>query len=638
MMAISCRDARRLKTPGPGCRCAALVVLLLLGVSPSEAQLPVRNVLMLQSLDRGNMTLDQFTGNFRVELDQRTERLVNLVQVVVGPTGFVGAPEQAIVDFIRSTFADRPKPDLLVTTGGPAAVFARKYRDQLFPDVPLLFASVDQRFLDAAPLRDTESAVSVTNDYPHLIESMLQLLPQTRQVFMVMGSGQLGEFWHRELETQFKRFRDRLTFIWSDDLSFAEILRRCAALPRDAAIFYLVFGTDAAGAAYADDRVIADLHAAASVPMFAAQSVYFGHGVVGGSMVRVDDLSRTTAEIAVRLLNGEAPNRVRLPPQPKGPPVYDWRELQRWGIAESRLPQGSVVRFRPPGPWSEYRNTVLIAAGVLIVQSLLIVGLLYHRRARRRAELDSRNHLVLAADASRRQMMSALTNSITHELGQPLSSMIHNAQALQLMIAADRAPSGTISEILSDIQAQGVQATQIIERHRNMLRSRELDPQPVDLCVVVRESLALVAHDLRLRNIDAIIDLPTGPCIVNGDQVLLQQVIVNLVMNAIDAMDGAPPTRRRVTVRGEIRSDDVRISVADRGTGLPEELDGKLFAPFVTTKSQGLGIGLTIVRTIVDAHGGSISAFNNSGGGATFTVTLRRNPMPAMQTAPAGAA
>ena len=128
-------------------RCAALAGLLVLGAASSEAQPAVRQVLVLQSFDRGNLILDHFTGNFRVELDQRAGRPVNVVQVVVGPTGFVGAPEQAVVDYIRSTFADRPKPDLIVTVAGPAAVFARKYRQQLFPDTPLLFAAVDQRYL-----------------------------------------------------------------------------------------------------------------------------------------------------------------------------------------------------------------------------------------------------------------------------------------------------------------------------------------------------------------------------------------------------------------------------------------------------------------------------------------------------------
>ena len=128
-------------------RFAALAGLLMLGAASAEAQPPVRQVLVLQSFDRGNLVLDQFTGNFRVDLVQGAGTPVNIVQVTVGPTGFVGAPEQAVVDFIRSTYADRPKPDLIVTVAAPAALFARKYRQQLFPDTPLLFTSVDQRFL-----------------------------------------------------------------------------------------------------------------------------------------------------------------------------------------------------------------------------------------------------------------------------------------------------------------------------------------------------------------------------------------------------------------------------------------------------------------------------------------------------------
>ena len=125
---------RRLTTRGRWLRCAALAGLLVFGAASIEAQPPVRQVLMLQSLDRGNLTLDHFTGNFRVELDQLVGSPVNVVQVVVGEMGSVGAPERAVVDYIRSTFADGPKPDLIMTTGGPAALFARKYRQQLFPD------------------------------------------------------------------------------------------------------------------------------------------------------------------------------------------------------------------------------------------------------------------------------------------------------------------------------------------------------------------------------------------------------------------------------------------------------------------------------------------------------------------------
>jgi len=267
---------------------------------------------------------------------------------------------------------------------------------------------------------------------------------------------------------------------------------------------------------------------------------------------------------------------------------------------------------------------VVSAAGALLVQSLLIAGLLYQRRARRRAELGSRRNLALAADAGRRQTMSTLASSIAHELVQPLTSMIHNAQAGRLMLAADRATPNAVREILSDIESEGVQATQIIDRQRTMLRSRQLDKKPIDLHSVIRQSLALVAHDTRARQIDAKADLLSDPCIINGDPVLIQQVLVNLVMNAMDAMAETPPGSRRVTLSTEVGVADVAVSVRDTGTGLPAQFHGALFKPFVTTKADGLGIGLAIAQTIVEAHGGTIDGDNNPEGGATFTVVLPR--------------
>jgi len=605
----------------------ALACLLLLGAASSEAQQVARQVLLLQSVNRGNLAIDQFTGNFRVELDQRADTPVNVVQVVVGPAGFVAASEQALVSYIRSTFVDRPDPDLIMSIGGPAAVFAREHRQQLFPGTPLLFAGVDQRYLGDAPLGENETAVAIVTDYPGVVDGILQLLPETKHVFMVTGSGQIGQFWHLELQDAFRRFHDRLTFVWLTDLSLQETLRRVASLPPDSAIFYITFGTDATGAAYADQRVFAELQARTKAPLFGALGAYLGAGIVGGSLISIDELARTTADAATRLLNGTAPKHINAPPQFRGQPIFDWRELNRWRIPESRLPAGSVVRYRAPSLWQQYRSTVLSAAAALAVQSLLIVGLLYQRRERRRAEIESLRNLALAADASRRQTISTLTGSIAHELGQPLSSMIHNTQALQMMIAADGAAPETMGEILSDIRSQGAQATQIIERHRTMLRHRQLDKTPIDLHAVISEGLALVAHDMRARQIEAVINPASNRCVVNGDQVLLQQVLVNLLVNAMDAMAETAPARRRVTIRTDVRTADVAVSVRDAGTGLPEHVNGTLFTPFVTTKANGLGIGLAIARTIIDAHGGTIEGRDNTEGGATFTFTLRRSEL-----------
>ncbi len=608
----------------------ALAGCLLLGASSSEAQLPAHQVLVLQSLDRGNLIIDSFTGNFRVELDQRAGRPVNFVQIVVGPRGFVAPPEQAVVDYVRSTFPDHAKPDLIVTVAGPAAVFARKHRQELFPDTPLLFASVDQRFLRDAPLGTNETAVAVVNDFPGLIDQIQQLRPQTRQVFMILGSGQIGHFWRRELEDQFKRFHERLTFIWSNDLSLPEMLRRCANLPPDSAILYLAFGTDALGGAYADERVLPDLHATANAPLFASHSPLFGYGIVGGSLMSMDDLSHSTADAAVRILNGAPPASITVPPQRPGKPVFDWRELQRWGISENRLPPGSLVRYRGPSLWEEYRLIVLSGAGAMVVQSLLIIGLLYQRRARQQAELDSRRNLALAADAGRRQTIAALTGSIAHEISQPLDSIVCNAQLLQMMIPADPSTPDSIGKIISEIERQGVHVTRIIDRNRTMLQSHQLDRKPIDLHDVISESLALVGYDMKARQIEATVQPSSKPCMISGDPVLLEQVLVNLLMNAMDAMAGTPPARRRIIISTEVRGADVAVSVRDSGTGLPEHISGTRFTPFTTTKAHGLGIGLTLAQTIVDAHGGSMDVHNNPEGGATFTITLRRSETPKM--------
>ena len=161
-----------------------------------------------------------------------------------------------------------------------------------------------------------------------------------------------------------------------------------------------------------------------------------------------------------------------------------------------------------------------------------------------------------------------------------------------------------------------------------MLRSHQLQKQPLDVQAVVKESLALVAHDMRARRVELTVNLSSNPCIISGDHVLLKQVLVNLLMNAIDAMADTPPARRHIKIRCDVRKADVEISVRDTGKGLPEAVMNTLFKPFVTTKSHGLGIGLSIVRTIIDAHGGTIDARNNLEGGATFTLTLPRSEAP----------
>jgi PAS domain S-box-containing protein len=363
------------------------VLVLLLCAASVEAS--GRNVLLLQSLDRGNLTLDYLTGNFRVDLDANEGEALTFTQFVVNPSGFDVNPDEAVLNYLAAAYANRPKPDLIVTMAGPAAAFARKHRDRIFPDRPMMFAGVDQRFL-TAPLRVNETAVAVANNFAGNVDEILQLFPDTSTVFMVMGSGELSKFWRSELEREFSRFGSRVTFIWSNTMSYADILRKVAQLPARSAILHLNFGTDGQGGAYSEDRVLADIHAVANAPLFGTQSTQIGHGVIGGTLMSIDEVSRKSADVALRILSGTPPAGVPAVLQRPGPPVFDWRELSRWNVSTSRLPANSVIRFQQPGVWERFKWGIIAGTTALLAQAVLIGALLVNRAKRRRAEQSLR--------------------------------------------------------------------------------------------------------------------------------------------------------------------------------------------------------------------------------------------------------
>ena len=537
--------------------------------------------------------------------------------------------ETVYLDFLRRKYKER-RLDLLLVMGDPAADFVSRNRDVLFSGTPVVFYTLSP---PPNPIANSTGLLNKLQFGPS-IELALALQPDLEHVYVVVGTTALDRSRESQARAEFRAFEGRVEFTYLSGLVTKDLEARLRTLPPHSAVYYVVVSKDGAGELVQQMPYLSRVAAAANAPTYSWADVAVDAGIVGGW--RRDQVAqmKAIATIALRVLRGERADDIPVSSPDTDVDAVDWRQLRRWGLDESRLPAGTRVLFREPSIWDQYQRYIVGAVVVMLAQTALIAGLLVQRRARQRAEIESRRNLALAADASRRQTMSALTNSIAHELGQPLSSMIHNAQAGRMMITANRATPDTMGEILSDIETEGVQATQIIDRHRTMLRGHQLDMKPIDLHAVIHESLALVAHDMRTRQIEATVNLSSNPCIINGDQVLLQQVLVNLVMNAMDAMAETPPARRRVTISSEVRATDVEVSVRDTGTGLPAQIDGTLFTPFVTTKAHGLGIGLTITRTIVDAHGGTIDARNNPEGGATFTVTLRRSETPEIRSGP----
>jgi PAS domain S-box-containing protein len=227
------------------------------------------------------------------------------------------------------------------------------------------------------------------------------------------------------------------------------------------------------------------------------------------------------------------------------------------------------------------------------------------------------------AHGGRLAVVGELTASIAHEISQPLTAILSNAVAAQRLLESPSPPLGEVREILADIYADDQRASEVIRRIRGLLHRREISLAPLDLSEVADEVVRLVANDARRRKVavDTAFESGLGP--VRGDRIHLQQVLLNLLLNAMDAMDEAPHAERRISVRTARHGNHaVLVSVSDTGHGIPADKLPSVFDSFFTTKEHGMGLGLAIARSIIEVHGGRIWACNNAAGGATFTFTL----------------
>ncbi len=367
--------------------CAAGAVLLSVLAAPSgaAAQEP-RRVLLLHSFDGQYAPFDYVTASFRREMSRQSSERIEFYEVSLQPAlSGEPTPEGPIVDYVAATFA-RHRLDLVVTIGGPAAVFAKRNRARIFPETPLLLAAVNVRHLAGTALADNEVAVAVENDQSAVVDSILEILPRTKHLFVVLGNSPLERYWREAAPKWFERFQGRLTFSWSDGMSFPEILEHAAALPPDSAIFYFILSVDSRNVPISEAQGLPELRARANAPIFGLHSSQLGRGVIGGNVMSMDTVSTNAAAAAVRILRGEPPRSIAIPIQRSGPPVFDARELRRWNVDERRLPPGSSVRFREPTFWDQYRVYIVTGAALWVVVSALVVALLFNLLRRRRAE------------------------------------------------------------------------------------------------------------------------------------------------------------------------------------------------------------------------------------------------------------
>jgi C4-dicarboxylate-specific signal transduction histidine kinase len=288
---------------------------------------------------------------------------------------------------------------------------------------------------------------------------------------------------------------------------------------------------------------------------------------------------------------------------------------------KNALNMADIRIVRPTGQirWISVRTTPQFSEGGHAGASGVFVDITDRKEAEAEADRQRRE----LAHLMRVTQVSELSGGLAHEITQPLTSILANAQAAQSMLASAHPDVTELNEILEDIVQEDHRAGEVINRLRGLLRNDQDSVEPVDLNDLVASTLHLLRSELVARHVKADVALTQDTVLVSGDAVQLQQVLLNLVMNSIDAVNRMPTARRVVTVgTRRTASGDVEASVRDRGIGIDSVNLQRMFEPFFTTKERGLGLGLSICSTIIKRHGGTLSIENNRDGGATAQFRL----------------
>ena len=582
-----------------------------------------KRVLLLHSFGRDFKPWSEYARTIRSELERQSPWPLDITEhSLVTARASDEEPEAPFVAYLRALFAKQP-PDLIASFGAPAAAFVQRHRPQLFSNTPMVFTAVDERRVQSSALSRSDAVVPVRIDYLAAIENILQVLPDTENVTVVVGTSPIEQFWMEEIGKAVQPLKNRVSFTWTNHLSFDDVLKHAAALPPRSAIFWELMIVDAAGVVHEGNTALARLHAVSNAPIFSYDESFFGREIVGGPLLAVLDTSRQTAAVAVRILRGESPSDIKVPSIKFSTAKFDWRELQRWGISESRLPSGSEVLFRELNAWERYRWQIVGILLALLVQSAMIAWLLVERSRRHRAEAYSRSRSLEVMHLNRAAEAGALSASFAHDIGQPLVAIAlttHWAEGL----VRDRPELSKLKEALADIRHANDYARDIVKKARKLLTRKDGEEiQDINLNTVIAEAFSFLSNGANQRQVILHADYHEEPLLVRADPVHLLQVVLNLATNAMEAMAGTPLDSRRIAIRWAlIEHCRVEVVVTDSGPGIPRQDIDAIFDSFYTTKKHGAGLGLSIVRTIVEGYGGKVWAENCASGGAAFHFTI----------------
>jgi signal transduction histidine kinase len=533
-------------------------------------------------------------------------------------------------DNLRNHFSDkyRDKSIGLILSIGPDALdLALKLRAAVWPAVPVAFTAVDEEAVSKNRLPPRTTGIVIRRTLGTMVKAAQAVVPNLKRLALV------GDRFEQHVYD--RRFAEELPVVSKDfeiiellGLPVREVRQRVAALPDDSGILYFGINADQEARYTSAVEVLPLIAEAANRPIIVDAETEIGLGPIGGFLRIPDQVGRDAGRLAMRILDGEDASDIPITAGSPLKAIFDWRQLQRWGVGVSRLPPGNEIRFREPTAWERYRWQIVTIAAALLVQMSLIVGLFYERGRRRFAEVESRRRLSELAHMNRTATAGALSASIAHEIKQPLAAIAANGNAALRWLIRATPDLDEAQESMERVVGAAHRASDVIDTIRSMFKRSDQKKGALGINVLIEEVLAVLHNDFQRRKIIVQCRLGTGLPTVTANRVQLQQVILNLCANAADAMDSVTDRDRVLKIISERQSSSVSITVVDSGVGVEPNNIERIFEPFYTTKSDGMGMGLSICRSIIEEHGGRLFATSGRMCGLAIQISLPANNIP----------
>ena len=508
--------------------------------------------------------------------------------------------EQSIRSLLRSKYEGR-QLDLIFVFGDVAVDFISKHRADFFPAIPVVFNTADP--VVAMP---NSTGVETRISQRRVLETALRIQPDTRHVAVVAGTTAYDQYYVRSAREEFTPYEGRLTFTYLIGLPMRELLGRVATLPAHSIVFFMGVTEDREGRSFLPQEMLDPISAAANAPTFGWHGLGLDHGLVGGTVYSPEVLASYVAALGGRVLNGERAETIPVTKVDITATQFDWRQLQRWNIDESRLPANSTILFRQPSAWESYGDYILGGAMILTLQTALIVGLVVQRARRRRTEHALRQSYEQNQDLAGRLInaqedeRARIARDLHDDLSQQLAGVSITLSGLKRKVGRPGSESD-VEQAVSSLQTRSAALAQSV---RNL--SHHLHPSVLEHTGLV-ETLRHHCADVEEHRPLAVVFNAEGDFDSLPPNVALclfrvaQEALANVVRHA---------RAHTISVSLAATSDSIELRVIDDGVG------------FVAGERTKNGLGLRSIDERVRFMRGTVAVESRPGMGTTLMVRM----------------